>query len=201
MTTTWTGSEVWCVDCERLRHKEGDMLGLAEPEHIYESRSMFRDRRIQIEKVPVVGHRDQKAKVESRSYRPDSLLRFFWHSENLHIAGQALRYNLGFQVCLGSTYWMSCLPMIQQSVKVSDCSCEALTSIELVEPPLPCNHGAVLLLFLFLPNGEVNHGATVRSFLEFQILSITVALIYAIDKDVHRNSWRNESVRGEVYGK
>lgn len=79
------------------------MLGvLVESVGICFDSRMVHGHRIQTGSAFVVGHRDQTGEFESRPHRPDSLLRSFWHCEDLRTSEQALRYSPGSPGCSGS---------------------------------------------------------------------------------------------------
>lgn len=69
------------------------------------------------------------------------------------------------------------------------------TQIELLESPLACNHGAVFLSFFLLSDLEVDKRATIRRPSKLQVLPVAVALVDAINKDVHRDTWCDEVLR------
>lgn len=87
---------------------------------------------------------------------------------------------------------------MQVSVLQTACSTE-YTCVELLELPLSRDHRAVLLLLFLLSDPEVDHRPTVRAFSELQVLSVAIALVYAVHEDVHRDTGRDELVGGKVY--
>lgn len=66
------------------------------------------------------------------------------------------------------------------------------TQIELLERPLACNHGAIFLSLFLLSDLEVDERATIRWPSKLQVLPVAVALIDAINKDVHCDTWCDE---------
>lgn len=75
------------------------------------------------------------------------------------------------------------------------------TNIQLIKRPFARNHGAILLPLLLLADGEINQRAVIGRLAGLQVLSVAVALIYAVNVDEEGDSWRDELVRGKVDGK
>lgn len=68
----------------------------------------------------------------------------------------------------------------------------ALTVVELLECPFTRNHRAIFLSFLFLSDLEVEQRVTVWRSSKLDILSVAIALIDAINKNIHGDAWCNK---------